>query len=145
MPENCSETDIKNRGYDKCFIVKGKFYGENCMPSLNNLIAEAERNPHSYNRLKRQMEYVVINAIRLHLKGWKAQHQVQLHFEFGEKNKGQKRDFDNIASAGWKIIGDALVKSGTLKDDAPKYLLPSTNSFVYTDTPYIKVYIKEII
>ena len=132
-------------GYEKFFIIKGEFYNKNCLPSLNNLISEAEKNPYAYNRLKRQMEQIAINSIRVYLKGWKTQNQVQLHFEFGEKNKGQKRDFDNIASAGWKIIGDALVKTGTIKDDAPKYLLPSTNSFVYTENPYVKVYIKEIL
>ena len=86
MPENCSETDIKN---PTCRVLKlkGCYYGNNCMPSLNNLLAEAMRHPMAYSKLKKQLEFVVINAIRLQLKGYKATKQVQLHFEFGERDK----------------------------------------------------------
>lgn len=91
------------------------------------------------------MQYIAINAIRLQLKGWKATKPVKLHYEFGEKKKGQKRDFDNISACGHKYINDALVKAGVIKDDAPKYMLPSTDSFVYTDgQPYIKITIREV-
>lgn len=127
------------------FEVKGEYYGKNCLPSLNNLIHEAERNPHAYNRLKKQMEYVVINAIRRYLKGWKASKRVRLTYEFGEKAKGQKRDYDNVSGASSKIISDALVKSGTLHDDAPKYVAPSRYTFKYTDgIPYVRVWIEEV-
>ena len=62
---------------------------------------------------------------------------------WGEKNKGVKRDFDNVVAAGRKIINDALVKSETLKDDNPNYLMYGRNKFVYTDKPFIEVRIIE--
>lgn len=128
----------------KTLKLNGCYYGNNCFPSLNNLIAEAERHPMSYNRLKKQLEYIVINAVRLQLKGYKATRQVQLHFIFGERNKGVKRDYDNVLAAASKIICDGLVKAGVLQDDAPKYLLPSTCEFHYVDKPFIHIQIKEV-
>ena len=143
MPESNFSSDTENRSC-KVLKIKGCFYGNNCMPSLNNLLAEAMRNPCAYNRLKRQMEFVVINAIRLQLKGYKATKQVQLHFEFGERDKGVKRDYDNILASASKIICDGLVKAGVLHDDAPKYLLPSTCEFHYVKEPYINIKITEV-
>ncbi len=137
-----SENDTENRIYE--LKLNGCYYGNNCFPSLNNLIAEAERHPMAYNKLKKQLEYVVINAVRLQLKGYKATRQVQLHFIFGERQKGVKRDYDNVLAAASKIICDALVKSGVLKDDAPAYLLPSTCEFHYVEKPFIHIQIKEV-
>lgn len=137
-----SENDMENRIYE--LKLNGCYYGNNCFPSLNNLIAEAERHPMAYNKLKKQLEYVVINAVRLQLKGYKATRQVQLHFIFGERQKGVKRDYDNVLAAASKIICDALVKSGVLKDDAPAYLLPSTCEFHYVEKPFIHIQIKEV-
>lgn len=137
-----SENDMENRIYE--LKLNGCYYGNNCFPSLNNLIAEAERHPMAYNKLKKQLEYIVINAVRLQLKGYKATRQVQLHFIFGERQKGVKRDYDNVLAAASKIICDALVKSGVLKDDAPAYLLPSTCEFHYVEKPFIHIQIKEV-
>lgn len=145
MQENFSANDTLNPiSENRVLKIQGCFYGNNCLPSLNNLLADAMRNPKAYNTTKRQMEFVVINAIRLQLRGYKATRQVQLHFEFGERNKGVKRDYDNILASASKIICDALVKAGTLQDDSPKYLLPSTSEFHYVDKPYIFVTIKEV-
>ena len=141
--ESYSENDTLN---PSCKVLKlnGCYYGNNCFPSLNNLIAEAERHPCAYGKLKRQLEFVVINAVRLQLRGYKATRQVQLHFIFGERNKGVKRDYDNVLASASKIICDGLVKAGVLKDDAPAYLLPSTCEFHYVDKPFIHIQIKEI-
>ena len=48
-------------------------------------------------------------------------------------------------AAGRKIINDALVKTETIKDDSPKYLGYGTNTFVYTDVPFIRVEIEEVV
>lgn len=143
MPDENLLPGMGNRTYHKVLVLNKEYYGSNIMPSLNNLISEAERHPMSYSRLKKQLEYVVINNIRLQLKGWKATKRVQLHYEFGERKKGVKRDYDNIQAAACKIISDALVKAGVIHDDAPKYLAPSTAEFHYVDKPYIKIYITE--
>lgn len=126
------------------FIIEGSYFGEKCFPGLNDLLHEAERHPNAYNQMKRQYETIAVNAIRRYLRGWKAKGQIVLHYEFGEPRKGNKRDYDNIVSAGRKIINDALTKTGTIKDDSPKYLGYGSNQFVYTDSPYIAVEIEEV-
>lgn len=143
MQESNSLNDTENPTF-KVLKLNGCYYGNNCFPSLNNLIAEAERHPMAYNKLKKQLEFVVINAVRLQLKGYKATKRVQLHFIFGERNKGVKRDYDNILASASKIICDGLVKAGVLKDDSPAYLLPSTCEFHYVEKPFIHIQIKEV-
>ena len=143
MQESNSLNDTENLTF-KVLKLNGCYYGNNCFPSLNNLIAEAERHPCAYGKLKRQLEFVVINAVRLQLRGYKATRQVQLHFIFGERNKGVKRDYDNVLASASKIICDGLVKAGVLKDDAPAYLLPSTCEFHYVEKPFIHIQIKEV-
>jgi Holliday junction resolvase RusA-like endonuclease len=143
MPENNSVGDITSRSC-KTLELKGTFFKENCLPDLNNLLAEATRHPMAYASMKRQMETVVINAVRLQLKGWQATNRVRLDITWGEKVKGSLRDYDNVVAAGRKIINDALVKAQVIKDDNPKCLGYGNNEFVYTDKPFIKVEIVEI-
>lgn len=138
------KSSAKDTGKVICkFRIDGRFWKENCMPSLNDLLREAERHPMAYNKLKRQMEQIAISSIRRDLKGYKATKKIRLDIEWGEKNKGRKRDYDNIVGAGRKIINDALTKVGTIKDDSPDYLDYGFNTFVYTEKPYIEVRIIE--
>lgn len=138
--ENVSEKDTVVRS----FSLTRCFYGENILPDLNDLLREAVRHPKSYGQFKGKMEFVVINAIRLQLKGWQATNRVRLDITWGEKNKGPLRDFDNVVAGGRKIITDALTKSQTIADDNPRFLGYGNNEFVYTDKPFIKVEIVEI-
>lgn len=128
----------------KFFIISGSYYGDKCLPSLNDMLHEAQRNPKAYNKMKRDYEYVAINAIRRFLKGWKSEVKIIPHYTFGEPNKGQIRDYDNIVAAARKIINDAMVKTNTIVDDKPEYLGYGTNEFVYVDIPFIKVDLEEI-
>lgn len=128
----------------KTFIIKGNYYGDKCFPGLNDLLHEAERHPKAYNNIKRDFTVISINAIRRYLNGYRAKGKVVLHYRFGEPKKGKIRDYDNIVAAGRKIINDALVKTKTITDDSPKYLGYGTNSFEYTDVPYIRVDIEEV-
>ena len=139
MQENTSAKDIQNRFFE----IRGSYYGDKCFPSLNNLLHEAERHPIAYGKLKRQFQYIAINAIRVGLRGYKAKGVLIPHYTFCEPNKGKKRDYDNIAAAGRKIINDALVATQTIKDDNPTYLGYGTNKFVYGDEPYIRVELEE--
>lgn len=141
--EKTSLNDTENRGVEHVFRIEGTHWKENCLPSLNDVLAEATRHPKAYWRLKTSMEKVAIGAIRHDLCGYKATKRVSLDIVWGEKNKGVKRDFDNVVAAGRKIINDALVKSGTIKDDNPTYLMYGRNKFVYTDKPFIEVRIIE--
>lgn len=133
----------ENHIAEHIFRIEGTHWKENCLPSLNDILTEMGRHPMAYNRLKTNLERVVISAIRRDLGTWKAEKRVRLYILWGERKKGVKRDFDNITGGGKKIINDALVKSGVIKDDNPKFLLPSKDSFVYTNEPYIEVRIVE--
>ena len=141
--EKTSLENSENHIAEHIFRIEGTHWKENCLPSLNDVLAEATKHPKAYWRLKTSMEQVVISAIRHDLCGYKPSKRVSLDIVWGEKNKGTKRDFDNITGGGKKIINDALVKSGVIKDDNPKFLLPSKDSFVYTNEPYIEVRIVE--
>jgi hypothetical protein len=150
MLESIFGKDTEEVTYDsdfKMFQICGAYYpltkSTKTFPGLNDLLHEAERHPMSYNRMKKNYETIAINAIRVGLRGWKPTGVVIPHYVFGEPLKGQLRDYDNIVSAGRKIINDALVKSGYLKDDNPHYLKYGTNKIVYVEVPYIKVYLEE--
>ena len=106
----------------KSFVISGTYYGDKCFPSLNDMLHEAERHPKAYNKMKSDYEFIAINAIRRFLKGWKAEGKIIPHYIFGEPNKGQIRDYDNISAAARKVINDAMVKTSTIKDDKPEYL-----------------------
>lgn len=141
MQEKVLEKHSDNRIYS--FTIHGEHYGKNCFPSLNDLLHEAERHPQAYNRMKKQFQNIAINSIRYHLKGKKFD-KVVLHYTFGEKKGGMKRDLDNIAAASRKIVNDALVACHTIKDDSPSYIVDyGTNRFLYTDKPFITVEIEE--
>ena len=126
------------------FIIKGAYYGDKCFPGLNDLLREAERYPKAYNTMKQQYQMLAVNAIRRNLRGFKAQGLVIPHYKFCEPLKGNKRDYDNIAAAGRKIINDALTKTGTIKDDSPQYLGYGTNTFIYADEPFIEVLLETV-
>lgn len=143
MSENTQEKSLEQDTVTHIFRIEGTHWKDNCLPSLNDVLAEATRHPKAYWRLKTSMEKVVIASIRRDLHGYKATKRVSLDIVWGEKNKGVKRDFDNVVAAGRKIINDALVKSETLKDDNPNYLMYGRNKFVYTDKPFIEVRIIE--
>ena len=126
------------------FIIKGAYYGDKCFPGLNDLLHEAERHPKAYNTMKQQYQMLAVNAIRRHLRGFKLQGLVIPHYTFCEPKMGNKRDYDNIAAAGRKIINDALTKTGTIKDDSPQYLGYGTNTFIYDDEPFIEVLLETV-
>ena len=144
MKQKSDSENVMEVATIKALTIKGTYYGDKCFPGLNDMLHEAERHPKAYNDMKRQYQFLAINAIRRDLRGYKAQGLVRLHYTFGEPRKGNKRDYDNIVAAGRKIINDALVKTGIIKDDSPRYLGYGDNSFEYVDVPYIRVEIEEV-
>lgn len=127
------------------FTIKGAFYGDKCFPGLNDLLHEAERHPKAYNDMKRKYQGIAVNAIRRDLRGYKARGRVFPIYKFYEPLNGKIRDYDNIQSAARKIINDALVKTKTIEDDKPKFLMCGTNEFYYTkNEPKIEVYLMEV-
>lgn len=55
MPEKNLSNDTEKRTYSKVLVLNTCWYGKNILPSLNNMISEAERHPMSYNRLKNNL------------------------------------------------------------------------------------------
>lgn len=150
MLENYSENDTEKVTYEPdfhSFEICGAFYplrnSNKTFPGLNDMLHYAEKHWSTYNNMKKDYERIAISAIRVGLGRWKPKGVVIPHYVFCEPNKGQKRDYDNIASAARKIINDALVKAHYLEDDSPEYLEYGTNTFKYDDIPYIKVYLEE--
>ena len=127
----------------KSFKITGCHWKDNVFPTLNDMLTEATRHPMAYATMKRSMDWTCVINIRNQLKGWKADKRIRLDITYGEKRKGPVRDYDNVVCSARKFIGDALVKTDTIKDDKPYYLDMGENYFVYTDKPFIQVDIVE--
>lgn len=117
------------------FTIRGQ------LPGLNELI-EAERTHRQKGaQLKRQCETVVMHAARA-LGKWRAETPVYMVYHWYEPNR--RRDKDNIAAFGRKVIQDALVKAKFLKNDGWKDIIGFEDKF-YIDqkNPRIVVEIYE--
>lgn len=100
------------------------------LPGLNELIAAAKSGRgrgNAYSRLKAEWTNVIV----IHAKAARVpafSRRVFVTFEWVEKTR--KRDPDNIAAGGRKLVLDALVKAGVLQGDGWKYLATWTDRFV---------------
>ena len=89
------------------------------LPSLNDLIAANRRNRFSGAELKKKTD----DAIQMVIKQQRlipVSLPCIVHILFDEPNR--RRDVDNVESAS-KYILDALVKTGILVNDSPKYVI----------------------
>ena len=114
------------------------------MPSLNEYIAEAGKNPKAGARIKRENKYLALQYMRLgDFRYWEASGPIIIHYVFYEPNR--KRDHDNVFAFASKCIQDALQEGGFIKNDGWADILNFTHDF-YLDTNYprIEVYIEEI-
>lgn len=113
---------------------------------LNNLndYIEAERiHRQKGAKMKADNEKVVAAAIRRCMRGVRIEKPVFMDYKWVEQNR--RRDLDNISSFGRKVIQDALVNTGVLKDDGWKYVVGFSDRFeVDKKNPRIEVLIKEI-
>lgn len=129
------------------FVIKGEFYKNTgkTFPSLNDLLREYGKNPKAGSKMKLDYQNVAVDAIRVQLRGKKADHPVVIHYKFYEPKKGQKRDVMNVFAFADKIIEDALVKCKVIPDDNPLFVINTTHEFKFTDDiPQIEVVIEEI-
>lgn len=86
---------------------------------------------------------IVAIAIRQCMRGVKIEKPVFMEYLWIEPNR--RRDLDNISSFGRKVIQDALVDTGVLKDDGWKYVVGFSDKFeVDKKEPRIEVRIKEV-
>lgn len=113
------------------------------LPNLNDYIAAERANRHKGAKMKADSGNIVAVAIRQCLRGVKIEKPVEMNYFWYEPNK--RRDKDNISSFGRKVIQDALVQCGVLKDDGWKYVVGFSDRFeVDRENPRIEVLIKEI-
>lgn len=119
------------------FTILGK------LNNLNDYTAACRRNAYAGNKMKQRNEETVLWAIRQQLRGVHIEKTVELEFYWYEPNK--RRDHDNVSSFGRKVIQDALVKAGVLKDDGWDYIDGFRDVFLLDrENPRIEVVIKEI-
>lgn len=110
---------------------------------MNDLIAAERTNRHMGAKMKADDESIVSVAIRRCMGLTVIQEPVCMEYKWVEPNR--KRDLDNISSYGRKIIQDAMVKTGVLKDDGWNEVVGFSDRFeVDKNNPRIEVLIKEV-
>lgn len=111
--------------------------------NLNDYIAAERVNRHKGAKMKADNGNIVVAAIKQCLSGVMIDRPVYMKYTWYEPNK--RRDKDNVSSFGRKVIQDALVQCGVLKDDGWKYVVGFSDRFeVDRENPRIEVLIKEI-
>lgn len=127
--------------------IRGEYYGNRTMPSLNDYLAEIGKNPKAGGKFKNDYTKPCVSAIRRCLRGWKVTRPpVILHYKFFELKKGKRRDVSNIFSLCAKFFEDALQLTGTIENDNPDWIENFTTEFHWIDPkdePYIEIEIEE--
>ena len=104
------------------------------LPNLNDR--------HKGAKMKADSGNIVAVAIRQYLRGVRIEKPVFMEYTWVESSR--RRDKDNISSFGRKVIQDALVQCGVLKDDGWKYVVGFSDKFdVDKKNPRIEVLIRE--
>jgi len=113
------------------------------LPGMNEVIGENRRNYHAGAKLKKETQYLVELSARKGLKHWKPSGPVFMRYVWYEPNR--KRDKDNISGGGRKVIQDALVHAGYLKNDGWNDIVGFSDDFrVDKNEPRIEVTIEEV-
>ncbi len=111
--------------------------------NLNDYIAAERTNRHKGAKMKADNGTIIAVAIRQCMKGVRIENPVFMEFLWVEPNK--RRDKDNISSFGRKVIQDALVQCGVLKDDGWRHVVGFSDRFeVDKENPRIEVKIREV-
>lgn len=111
--------------------------------NLNDYISAERANRLKGAKMKADNGNIVALAIRQCLRGVRIDKPVFMEYKWIEPNK--RRDKDNISSFGRKVIQDALVQCGVLKDDGWKHVVGFSDRFeVDKENPRIEVLIREV-
>ena len=111
------------------------------MPGINDIVKDAKRGRGKYQPYaiakKEWTETVAWCAKKL-----PAYNKIDIEITWYEPNR--RRDPDNIAGGGCKVIMDGLVMAGTIKDDSQKYVRSIKHNFdVDKDNPRVEIAIEE--
>lgn len=85
------------------------------LPGLNEYTEACRTDSRTGARMKREAQDIVMWHILSQIRGRRFTKPVFLLFTFYEQDR--RRDRDNVSSFARKVIQDALVKCGNLKDD----------------------------
>lgn len=119
------------------FQIDGRLIGFNEYSQLQRT------NAYAGAKKKRTDTERIAWIIRSTLRKYKAEAPVIVHFAWYESNR--RRDMDNVAGYGHKVILDALVKAGVLHDDGWQYVMGFTDRFAVDKAhPRIVVEIEEV-
>ena len=108
------------------------------LPGLNEYTDACRTKPRAGAQMKRQAQETVMWHILSQIRGRHFTKPVFLLFTFYEQDR--RRDHDNVSSFARKVIQDALVKCGNLKDDGWDYVTGYLDKFeVDKESPRIVV------
>lgn len=113
------------------------------LPGMNEYISAMNRNRYAGAKLRADSLSVCRWHIMQKLKGVSIKAPVRIHYIWYESNR--RRDLDNVAGFGHKVIQDALVECGVLKNDGWKHIKGYTDTFaVDRDDPHIVVMLEVV-
>lgn len=123
-----------------------EFEIEGRLPSLNEYINACRKHYQQGATFKRRLEErVCLDIYKARTLGYlpvkPVECPVRAHFTFYEKN--YKRDIDNVSALARKVILDALVQTGVLIDDSPKYVVGLVDNFCIGKDEKIIVQLEE--
>lgn len=97
------------------------------LPGMNEYTTACKRNPYAGADMKKKSEQLVLLLAKSQLRGVKVKPPVYLRYHWTEPNT--RRDKDNIAGFGMKVIQDAIVRAGILPDDGWNYIKGFSHEF----------------
>ena len=113
------------------------------LPGLNEYIAAERTSRYKAAGMKRRAEAQVAWAAKAQLGGVRFQKPVRMRYTWYEKDR--RRDKDNVSGFGRKMIQDALVKAGILKNDGWAQVDGFSDDFdVDARNPRIEVELMEV-
>lgn len=113
------------------------------LPGLNEYTRECRMNAYAGAKMKKDAQKVVCFFILQQLRKVRIEKPVELAYTWYERN--ERRDHDNVSGFGHKVIQDALVEAGTLKDDGWHEIIGYSDTFkIDKEKPRIEVEIREV-
>lgn len=122
--------------------LKQTFWIAGPLPGLNDLITSAKGfrgRGYGYAKLKRKWNDRVIQAV----KSFGLQPMARVRFHFLWREKARRRDPDNIAGGGHKVVIDGLVNAGILANDGWNEVAGWVDEFEINTSPGVLVTIIE--
>ena len=125
--------------------IRGEYFGNRTLPSLNDYLAAVGKNPKAGNKFKQDYTKPIISAIRRCLRGWTVKNPpIILHYRYFENKKGKRRDISNIHALCAKFAEDALQQTSVIENDNPDWIVGFDCEFHWIeDEPFIEIIIEE--